>query len=61
MKFSINQIVKGKVCGYFVVLGYRTLLGNQFVQVKPFCLETQNVLPGEFALEESCLEQINND
>ena len=33
--FNINQIVKGKRAGTFVVLGFRTVAGEQLVQVKP--------------------------
>jgi hypothetical protein len=33
--FNINQIVKGKKAGYFVVLANRIIAGEQLVQVKP--------------------------
>lgn len=33
--FNINQIVKGKRAGTFIVLGFRTIGGEQMVQVKP--------------------------
>lgn len=32
--FAINQIVKGKVAGTFVILGFRTIGGESFAQVK---------------------------
>ena len=48
-------IVKGKVTGHFIVLGYRELDGKEFVQVKPYCIETGRALKGEMAFEESAL------
>lgn len=33
--FQINQIVKGKRAGTFVVLGFRTIGGEQHAQLKP--------------------------
>ena len=35
MNFAINQIVKGKHAGTFVILGFRTVSGEQGAQVKP--------------------------
>lgn len=32
--FSINQIVKGKKAGTFVVLGFRTIGGVEYAQLK---------------------------
>ncbi len=32
--FSINQIVKGKVYGVFVIIGFRQIAGEWFVQAK---------------------------
>lgn len=55
-KFNANQIVKGKVAGFFVVLGYREIAGKEFVQVKRYCRETGKAARGEMALEESALE-----
>ena len=57
-KFNVNQIVKGKVCGYIIVLGYRVLNGREFVQVKPYCDKTKQALRGEMALEESVLVEV---
>lgn len=54
-KFNVNQIVKGKVAGHFIVLGYREMNGKEFVQVKPYCMKTGKALRGEMALEESAL------
>lgn len=33
--FNVNQIVKGKRAGTFVILGFRTIGGEQGAQVKP--------------------------
>ena len=33
--FAVNEIVRGKVAGVFVVLGFRVIAGEQLVQVKP--------------------------
>ena len=59
MKFQVNQIVKGKVAGQFIVLGYRALNGKTFVQVKGYCPKSGQAMRGEMALEESALEAIN--
>ncbi len=32
--FNVNQIVKGKVAGYFVVLGFRKIDGEDYAQLK---------------------------
>ena len=37
------------------MLGYRELDGKEFVQVKPYCIETGRALKGEMAFEESAL------
>ena len=55
MKFSINQIVKGKVAGQFIVLGYRTIAGETFVQVKPYNPITGKAGKGEMAFTEDAL------
>lgn len=56
MKFQVNQIVRGVKCGVFVVLGFRTLAGEEFAQVKEVnpanLTETK---PGEIALPLSAL------
>jgi len=57
-EFNINQIVKGKQAGVFVILGFRHDLGNEiFAQVK--CVNPKNFAetsPGEFALPLTALE-----
>lgn len=59
-KFSLNQIVKGKVCGYFVVLAYRQLNGRTFVQVKPYDPKTGQTSYGEMAFEEDMLTEYDS-
>lgn len=56
-RFNVNQIVKGKVCGHFIVLGYRTMNESLKVQVKPYCPVTQKALPGEMAFDEEALQE----
>lgn len=58
-KFLANMIVKGKVCGFFVVLGYRVLNGRAMVQVKPYNPETGETSAGEIAFDEDALEYVN--
>lgn len=45
-----NQIVKGRICGMFVVLALRTVGGEFGYQVKPINPTTQEPLRGEFFL-----------
>ena len=49
-KFSINQIVKGKVAGVFVIVGFRSIDGVEYAQVKRYNQETGEAARGEFAL-----------
>lgn len=53
--FNTNQIVKGKTAGFFVVLGYRVIGGEKFVQVKPYNPATGKTGKGEMAFTEDCL------
>lgn len=49
--FKVNQIVKGKVAGHFVILGFRSIDGIEHAQVK--CVDPKdhtNTAPGELAL-----------
>ncbi len=58
-KFSINQIVKGQVCGVFVILGFRIIGENLYAQVK--CVNPNNyseTSSGEFALPVSALKEV---
>ena len=49
--FQVNQIVKGNVCGTFVILGFRTVGGEEGVQVKAVNpVNHAETKPGEFFL-----------
>lgn len=55
--FEINQIVKGKVAGHFVVLGLRTIGGEDYAQLK--CVDPSDYTKtsgGELALPIEALE-----
>ena len=56
--FSVNQIVKGQRAGTFVILGFRTIGGEQYAQVKAYNAATGAVAKGEFALPVSALHQV---
>ena len=56
--FSINQIVKGHVAGTFIVLGYRSIAGESFVQIKPYDINTGKTGRGEMCLPESALKAL---
>lgn len=62
-KFKVNQIVKGKVVGVFVILGFRNDLGTEtHAQVK--CVNPKNyseTSQGEFSLPLSALEEIEKN
>lgn len=57
-QFAVNQIVKGKVAGFFVVLGYRILNGRRLVQVKCYDPKTGLTSPGEMAFDEASLTEV---
>lgn len=48
--FSINQIVKGKVAGSFIILALHTVGGEQGAQVKPYNPATGAAGRGEMFL-----------
>jgi hypothetical protein len=58
MYFSINQIVKGKSAGFFVIIGFRDIDGEKCAQVKRYCRETGEAARGELALPLSALEEV---
>lgn len=60
-KFAVNQIVKGKVAGFFVVLGYRILNGRELVQVKCYDPKSGETSPGEMAFDEDALCEVNHN
>ena len=56
---NINQIVKGKKAGTFIVLGFRKISGVIYAQVKSVNPNNHNqTSPGEFALPLTALEII---
>ena len=56
--FNINQIVKGAICGTFVILGFRTISGEAYAQVKPVNPDTFQAGRGEFALPVASLREV---
>lgn len=55
MKFSVNEIVNGKV-GQFVIIGFRNIAGEECAQVKSY--KDGQVSKGEFALPLSVLSKV---
>ena len=50
-RFKANQIVKGIKSGYFLILGFRTIDGEDYAQVKEVNPNNYDeTAPGEFAL-----------
>lgn len=56
-KFSVNQVVKGKF-GQFVIIGFRSIGGEQYAQVKEYDAVTGKARRGEMALPVSSLEAL---
>jgi hypothetical protein len=56
--FQVNQIVKGKTAGQFVILAFRTIGGEQYVQVKEICTVTGRARRGEMALPVSAIHPV---
>lgn len=57
--FSINQIVKGKQAGTFVILGFRTIGGEEYAQLKAVNpADHSQVAPGEMSLPISAIKPI---
>ena len=59
MNFQVNQIVKGKVCGTFVILGFCTIGGEQMAQLKEVHPVTHQPARGELALPLDCIKAAN--
>ena len=54
--FSINQIVKGKVAGLFIILGFRTIAGEEVADLKEMNPANHNEFaPGEVTLPLDCI------
>ena len=58
--FTLNQIVKGKVAGHFVILGFRQITGETYAPLKPVNpADHRQIGQGELALPIDALEPIN--
>jgi len=55
---KINQIVKGQVCGTFVILGFRNIDGEEYAQLKAINPDTHKPKKGELALPIDALREI---
>ena len=56
---NLNQIVRGKKAGVFVVLGFRTIGGEEYAQLKEVNpADHSQVAPGELALPLDAIEAI---
>ena len=54
---KMNQIVKGKVSGFFIILGFRNINGEDYAQLK--CVDSKDFTKtarGEIALPIEALE-----
>jgi len=58
MNFQVNQIVKGQAAGQFIILGFRTIGGEQYAQVKEYDAMTGTARRGEMALPINALKSI---
>lgn len=56
--FQANQIVEGKVAGMFVVLGLRTVGGEDYAQLKEINPLTGATRRGEICLPVSALQPL---
>jgi len=50
MNFKLNQIVQGQRAGSFVIIGFRTIGGEAYAQVKEYNPATGKTRGGEFSL-----------
>lgn len=55
MNFQVNQIVKGSKAGLFIILGFRTIGGEMYAQVKEYDAVSGKARRGEMALPVSAL------
>ena len=59
MNFQVNQIVKGQSAGTFVILGFRTIGGEQYAQLKVYDEASGKTGRGEIALPLDAIKSIN--
>ncbi len=58
-KFNLNQIVKGKVAGYFVIVGFQEIAGEMMAKVKEVNpANFAETAPGELALPFNAIEAV---
>ena len=58
-EYTTNQIVKGKVAGMFVILGFRMIGGEEYAQLKEVNPNNHaQTAPGEIALPLNAIEAI---
>lgn len=55
MNFVLNQTVRGKVAGTFVIIGLRTIGGEQYAQLKEIDPASGRRMRGELCLPLSAL------
>lgn len=56
--FDVNEIVKGKRAGVFVIVGFRDIGGERYAQVKEVHPVTHEPARGEFALPVDALRKV---
>ena len=56
MNFQVNQIVKGKVCGVFIILGFRFINEELYAQLKCYDPKSGSTSYGELSLPVSAIE-----
>lgn len=60
MLYELNQIVKGKNAGTFVIVGFRTIGGEDYAQLKEVNPANHaETAPGEIALPLDAIRPIN--
>jgi hypothetical protein len=57
MNFQVNQIVKGQRAGTFVILGFRTIGGEQYAQLKEVHPVTHQPGRGELAMPLTAIKE----
>lgn len=56
--FNMNEIVKGHKAGEFIILGFRTIGGESYAQLKPYNIALNQVGRGELALPLTALVKV---
>ena len=60
MRYELNQIVRGQNAGTFVIIGFRTIGGEDYAQLKEVSPKDHTkVAPGEMALPLDAIRPIN--